>query len=151
MSVSEGSDEFGAALLRAHNTYRSKHGSPKLKWSADAASKAQAWAEHLAKTGSLQHGGNKDMGQNLAYKSGAALSGQEVADMWYSEIKNYDFSRPGFSSNTGHFTQMVWASTTHMGAGRVVKGSTTFVVANYTPPGNITNSGYFKQNVKKPQ
>ena len=151
MMASSTTDEFGAEILSAHNRYRSKHGSNKLKWSAEAASKAQTWANHLAKTGSLQHGGSDGMGQNLAYKSGGQLSGQDVADMWYSEIKHYNFSRPGFSSNTGHFTQMVWAATTHVGAGRVVKGNQTFVVANYTPAGNITNTGFFEQNVKKAQ
>ena len=91
------------------------------------------------------------MGQNIAYKSGAELSAQDAASQWYDEIKNYDFSQPGFASNTGHFTQMVWADTTQMGAGRAVKGTSTYVVANYLPPGNITNQGYFEKNVKRPQ
>lgn len=31
------------------------------------------------------------------------LSGKDVADRWYSEIKNYSFQNPGFSSRTGKF------------------------------------------------
>lgn len=27
--------------------------------------------------------------------------GKEVADRWYSEIKNYNFQQPGFTSGTG--------------------------------------------------
>lgn len=50
------------------------------------------------------------MGQNLYQKSvvGAELelTGQEVVDSWYGEIRNYDYSRPGFSAATGHFTQV---------------------------------------------
>lgn len=91
------------------------------------------------------------MGQNIAYKSGAELSGEEAAAQWYEENKNYDYSQPGFASNTGHFTQMVWYGTTHMGAGRALKGRSTYVVANYVPPGNITNQGYFETNVKRPR
>lgn len=91
------------------------------------------------------------MGQNIAYKSGAEYKGQEVVDNWYSEERNYDYNNPGFRSNTGHFTQLVWKSTTHVGVGRAVNGSTTFVVANYTPAGNVTNAGQFEQNVLRPR
>jgi len=96
-----------------------------------------------------QHGNHEGMGQNLAFKSGAELSGQEVADMWYMEISKYDFDHPGFSSGTGHFTQVVWAETTHIGAGRATKGSSTFVVANYVPPGNVVGRGNYERNVKR--
>lgn len=91
------------------------------------------------------------MGQNLAYKMGQELTAEDAADMWYQEISNYDFNRPGFSSNTGHFTQMVWADTTEMGAAQIVRGNRSYVVANYIPPGNITNRGQFERNVKKPK
>lgn len=128
---------------------RAKHGSPPLKWSREAARKAQDWAQHLANIGSLQHGNHEDMGQNLAYKAGAELTGEEAVDIWYKEIAQYDFSQPGFKSNTGHFTQLVWASTTHMGAAKATKGNQSFVVANYVPPGNVTNAGQFERNVKK--
>ena len=55
------------------------------------------------------------MGQNLFQKTvvGSTLevSGEEVVDSWYSEIRNYDFNRPGFSPATGHFTQVgVWCA-----------------------------------------
>ena len=69
--------------------------------------------------------------------------------MWYQEASKYDFDHPGFRSGTGHFTQMVWAGTTHMGAAKVVQGNRSYVVANYSPPGNITNKGQFEQNVKR--
>lgn len=29
--------------------------------------------------------------------------GKEVADRWYSEIKNYNFQQPGFTSGTGEW------------------------------------------------
>lgn len=89
------------------------------------------------------------MGQNLAYKTGAELTAQETADMWYNEIQNYNFDSPGFSSNTGHFTQLVWAETTHIGVGHAVNGSTTYVVGNYTPPGNVQGRENYERNVKR--
>ena len=144
-------DDFGSQLLKAHNKYRAKHSSPPLKWSGEAAKKANQWAAHLASVGRLQHGGAEGMGQNLAYKSGAELSAQEAADMWYNEINKYSFNQPGFSSNTGHFTQMIWAETTHVGVGKAVKGNSTFVVANYVPPGNVVGRDNYDRNVKRPK
>ena len=91
------------------------------------------------------------MGQNLAYKTGAELTAQEAADMWYNEIQNYSFDNPGFSSSTGHFTQLVWAETTHIGVGRKVSGNTTYVVGNYTPPGNVQGRENYERNVKRPK
>ncbi len=90
------------------------------------------------------------MGQNLAYKSGAEFTAQEVVDNWYSEQNNYNYNHPGFNSGTGHFTQLVWKATTHIGVGRATNGNKTFVVANYIPAGNITNQGQFEQNVLRP-
>lgn len=46
---------------------------------------------------------------------------------------------------------MVWAGTTHMGAGSAVQGNTVYVVANYTPPGNVIGRQNFMDNVKRPK
>ena len=56
-----GPDDFGKALLQAHNTYRAKHGSPPLSWSEEAAKAARSWADHLASTGRLQHGNHEGL------------------------------------------------------------------------------------------
>eukprot|EP00731_Ephydatia_muelleri_P017134 Em0010g232a len=85
----------------------------------------------------MEHGNHSGMGQNLAYKSGGEFTAQEAADIWYNEVQNYNFSSPGFAANTGHFTQLVWKGTTQVGIGKAVRGNTTFVVANYLPPGNV--------------
>uniref|UniRef100_A0A7M4F6S0 Golgi-associated plant pathogenesis-related protein 1 n=1 Tax=Crocodylus porosus TaxID=8502 RepID=A0A7M4F6S0_CROPO len=59
-------------------------------------------------------------------------SGKEVADRWYSEIKNYNFQNPGFSSGTGHFTAMIWKNTKKMGVGKATASDgSTFVVARF--------------------
>jgi hypothetical protein len=67
--------------------------------------------------------------------------------MWYEEADKYRHANPGFSTGTGHFTQVVWASTTEMGAGKASSSTgAQFVVVRYTPPGNVM--GQFPDNVK---
>ena len=49
----------------------------------------------------------------------------------------------------GNFTQMVWKSSKQVGVGLATSGRGTFIaVAFYDPAGNITNPGYFHDNVK---
>jgi len=139
-------DQFIRDVITAHNQYRAKHNAPPLKWSSKAATAAQRWAEQLAKQNKLQHGDHEGMGQNLAYMSGKPMTGQEATNMWYNEIKKYDFSDPKFTPGSGHFTQVVWAGSTEIGVGRVTSGGQTFVVANYFPPGNVR--GHFEVNVQ---
>jgi len=42
---------FQQQCLIAHNELRKEHGCPALKWSADLAEHAQAWADKLAERG----------------------------------------------------------------------------------------------------
>lgn len=72
--------------------------------------------------------------------------------MWGGERVKYDYNKPGFSGDTGHFTQMVWKDTTAIGcAWKQCPGSVgTLVACEYAPHGNIVgnNNQYFRDNVK---
>jgi hypothetical protein len=41
----------------------------------------------------------------------------------YNEVQYYSWSNPGFSQNTGHFTQVVWKSTSQLGCAVQACGS----------------------------
>merc|ERR1712008_159805 len=137
------------AALDEHNRLRAKHHAPDLVWDDALASQAQSWAGHCTWEHSTL--GN---GENLWAGYGNAFSGAAVKS-WYDELTNpgYDFSKPGFSHGTGHFTQVVWKSTTRLGcAVHVCKplqpmgwNPGNFFVCEYSPPGNYR--GQFAANV----
>merc|ERR1712093_774836 len=106
---------------------------------------AQKAADACVYRGCLHHSNHHGAGQNGAagYSSfQAAIRG------WYSEIKDYSFDGDnGFTLSTGHFTQVVWQGTTHVGMARDVTGSGTYTFANYSPAGN--RLGDFQRNVQK--
>ena len=144
---------FRAAALKQHNVYRAKHGVPPLVLSTQLNDVAQHYAEQLARINQLVHSNNTHFGENL-YAFGSSDQvlprPETVVDRWYNEIQKYNFDKPGFHTGTGHFTQLVWKSSKELGMGTAqAANGTWYVVANYSPPGNI--SGQFPLNVLKPK
>uniref|UniRef100_A0A8C2G5B2 Im:7150988 n=1 Tax=Cyprinus carpio TaxID=7962 RepID=A0A8C2G5B2_CYPCA len=137
-------DSFKKEFLETHNQYRKQHQAPELRYSDELCSAAQKWADHLLSIRSLAHSDTEN-GENVFYSSSSVK--KTPKDSWYSEIKDYNFSSPGFQYSTGHFTQVVWKSSTELGVGLATDGNTVFVVGQYKPSGNITNAGYYEKNV----
>lgn len=105
-------EDFKRDIIAAHNSARRKHGVRALRWDNEIAKFAQAWTDDLARRHVFVHNpGIKQAryGENLFMSTGYPVSamGKGVVKAWYSEIKNYDFSKPGFSYNTAHFTQVL--------------------------------------------
>ncbi|XP_020917049.1 Golgi-associated plant pathogenesis-related protein 1 [Exaiptasia diaphana] len=140
---------FDSACLQAHNAKRSVHSAPDLTWDSGLAATATSWAQHLASTGGFSHS-TGNYGENIYYSWGTNEGTCEQAvQSWYDEIKDYDYQNPGFSSKTGHFTQVVWKSSTKLGVGKATADDgggykKTYIVAQYTPAGN---SGAYAANV----
>merc|ERR1719319_1759336 len=107
-------------------------------------SKAQGCADGMASSGVFQH---CSTGENL-YASGGTGGDlyQAAVDGWYEEGQIWRYGQGmGFSSTTGHFTQVVWAGTTLVWCATAKGSQWTYVVCNYGPPGNM--QGQFNQNV----
>ena len=136
------------------NNYRKLHGAPPLKWDDTICAFSQKWASYLLNNNLFQHSGTPKYGENLAYFGGYGTDiltlFKLAVDMWYNEIKLYDFNNPGFSQGTGHFTCLVWKSSTTFGMGIAINPDTQTVdvVLNTSPPGNVI--GEFQQNVLPP-
>ncbi|MGH0176932.1 UNVERIFIED_CONTAM: hypothetical protein FKN15_073962 [Acipenser sinensis] len=148
-SVGESSG-FEAEVLETHNAYRRQHGAPSLRLDAGLCRESQEWANHLLSLRALQHS-DTSYGENIWFSWSSDktdATGEEIVESWYSESKDYDFKHPGFQSNTGHFTQVVWVGSQRLGIGKATDGEGMVIaVARYHPAGNISNAGYFKKNV----
>ena len=139
-------------MLEYHNMARKELSIPPMSWNTSIAAYAQEWAEYLAnkKGCDIIHrsGLNQkklDYGENLFWGSSASsYKPIDAAKGWYSEKNDYRYQRVDYDNyaKTGHYTQMIWATSTEMGAGMAVCPSgEIIVVANYKEHGNII--GYY--------
>ena len=127
--------------LAIHNQARSNVGVDPLVWDDALAEEAQLYAESLAKRHTFEHARDmNDHGENLYWYSDRTNSPMaDASQSWYEEIRVYRYRQCCGSNfkNTGHYTQMVWHSTTAGGIGVAVSiRGETYVVARYDPSGN---------------
>lgn len=130
------------AVLDTHNHYRARFGAAPLSWSSRIAAGAQAYSANCV----FEHSGADGLGENLSwnYKSWAAAIRAWMED----EEGLYDFNNPGFSHETGHFSQVVWKATTELGCGASSCGGEPLYMCQYSPPANV--EGKFEENVSRP-
>ena len=145
--------EFQAEALAEANAYRAKHHAPPLVMDPEL----NAYAKQRAASRSEEEGLNAghtglrtQTGENIFWGGGsAALPGSDAVREWYDEIKNYDFAAAKFSPTSGHFTQLVWKSSTKVGiaraAGQCGEYFETYIVFVFEPRGNM--QGAFAENV----
>lgn len=84
-------------------------------------------------------------GENLAQ---GYASPTLAIDSWADEESNYDYEKQKFSTNNGHFTQLVWKNSTAVSCGASDCGESGWLfVCEYNPAGNMI--GEFGSNVGK--
>jgi pathogenesis-related protein 1 len=139
-------------MVAAHNKVRRAVGVPDVKWSDSVAATAQGWADTLKSKGcKMEHSKDrKGLGENIYWASSLKWSSgktevqtvtpSEVVQSWASESANYDYSKNSCAAGKvcGHYTQLVWKSTTEIGCGKAICTDKSQVwVCNYQPAGNI--------------
>jgi pathogenesis-related protein 1 len=143
-----------AAIIAAHNKWRAEVGiTEKLSYSPALAVTAQAWVDNLKRTDHCrmrhskpdkQYGENLYLASALTWSDGRkelqTVSPENVVDSWGSEKADYDYANnrctPG--KMCGHYTQIVWRTTTTVGCAMAVCEDTQEQVwaCRYQPAGN---------------
>merc|ERR1712126_66838 len=152
-------DKFAESFLAEHNKLRAKHGVPPLKLTDKLSKTAQDWAEKLLKENSLDQLDHSPQSrpyqESLWGGDGSLADPKKIIQDWYSESKDYKYDveipdkKTFKEKNIGHFTQIVWKSTTELGVGVASKDGKVIVVAHYSPKGNML--GHFIANVLPPK
>jgi len=128
--------EEAKAFMDHHNMSRNELGVSDMSWSAELAAVAQKYAEKLAASDcELEHSQGNSYGENLFWGMGRVYTALDGSKSWYEEKADTPYDNRTYN----HYTQMIWANTTQVGAGvaKCPDGS-YIVVANYNPPGNYT-------------
>jgi uncharacterized protein YkwD len=133
-------------IVNKHNQARDEVKVPRLSWDATLAADAQAYADKLAAQDnqSIPHDtaelSRLNENENLAWSFGTPPA-QFAVDSWYGEKAKFDASatKTVFDPAWGHYSQMVWSTTTKIGCGLATNGAGhNFVSCRYSPPGNRT-------------
>lgn len=146
-------------IVDAHNVYRSDPSvnTPNLVWDSTLAAGAQSWADNLATNlHGLQHSQPPTrpttIGENLAQASKGSSTLAQMVDLWGKTVsppppqqgrsEQAQF-KPGITPNVskdggtvGHYTQMIWRTTTSVGCGLASDGTNDYLVCRYSPAGN---------------
>ncbi|WFB83752.1 MULTISPECIES: CAP family protein [Streptomyces] len=153
---------FNEECLAAHNTYRARHGAPPLALDDEAVAHAVQRAQAASTLDGLftpPGPGTRGYGENrywFATYDNEPAPCEEAVRHWYEQrwTGGYDWDRPGYSPDTGAFTQVVWKETGVLGCGRASgtpeggESHQTFIVCSYGPTGNVI--GRFRANVGEP-
>lgn len=149
------------AVLDQHNVYRCLHNVPNLVWDSEVAANAQAWADkglfdHSPENQRVING--SQCGESLYWGEPVAV-GSDAVGVWYSEIEStspYGLAKSILDTKdsvkhrqVGHYTQVVWKSTTKVGCGKgraaIQSKSGDLWVCQYCSSGNVV--GQFSANV----
>ncbi|XP_067678647.1 uncharacterized protein [Haliotis asinina] len=124
-------------LLTAHNNARRELGAADMhhmRWDKQLASEAHSWIQRCV----MEHQGVR--GENLAMVAGSIMNIDSLVDYgingWYNEKNKWTYG-DAFSPATGHYTQMIWSSTTHVGCAAKRCPDMYLLACFYSPPGNV--------------
>jgi pathogenesis-related protein 1 len=140
-------------MLAAHNRWRTANKVALFTYSPELAASAQEWAKQLKHNNHCQMQHSKPegrYGENLLWASALEwsngkrevqqVSPKQVVDDWVSERADYDYKNNSCAMGKmcGHYTQVIWSTTTTVGCAVAVceDSSEQVWVCRYQPPGN---------------
>jgi pathogenesis-related protein 1 len=121
---------------------------PQMQWDPALAAIAAAWGAMCQDNngdGLIDHNPNRSatyptyVGENV-YGAGGGASAQQAVNLWMAEKSHYDHASNRCSGVCGHYTQIVWRETDHVGCALAVCPSLRFgnaIICDYGPGGNF--------------
>lgn len=129
---------------------------PMMQWDPDLAAHAMAFTAMCKDTdapaGLVDHStfayrtnaaGFAQIGENL-FGAGGTASAQQAVDAWASEKANFTYPS-GCSASCGHYTQVVWRTSVHLGCANVTCPGLAYggtILCMYGPAGNGGGAPY---------
>jgi len=138
--------QFPSRILAAHNAVRARAGVAPLAWDPTLGQAAAIYATQLALTNSFHHSdrsARRGTGENLWMGTHGAFSFDAMVGTWASERRYFKpgvfpaVSRSGRWEDVGHYTQMIWPTTTRIGCAVASNAANDFLVCRYASAGNI--------------
>lgn len=138
------SDPRMATMLAEHNKARAEVGSPPLQWDPALAAGAASYAQQLTTLGRVHapRTGRENVRENLLQSLRGQRSPKAMVGVWAAERQYFrpgifpDVSTTGDWSKVGHYTQMIWPTTTKLGCAIHSDARYDWTVCRYSPPGN---------------
>jgi hypothetical protein len=143
---------FASRILAAHNNERLRVGVPPLQWDERLAVSAARYGPTLAALGRLQHSPRAQRPgerENLWMGQHSRFTLEQMVGGWIAERRLF---RPGIFPNVsltgdwydvGHYTQLVWRTTTRVGCALQQTQANDYLICRYSPPGNIDGRPVF--------
>ena len=138
--------QFPARILAAHNAERARARVTPLVWDNGLGLAAAAYAQQLAFTGRFQHSNRKarpNTGENLWMGSRGAFAPEAMVGAWAAEKRSFRpgvfpyVARRGSWEDVGHYTQIIWPTTTRVGCALASTFRADYLVCRYSGKGNI--------------
>lgn len=131
-------------IYKQHNIARAEYGSGPLVWDPLLAQGAAGYASQLTTLGRVHapRAGRKDIRENLLQSLRGQRSPIQMVGVWTAERQYFkpgifpDVSTTGDWSKVGHYTQMIWPTTTSIGCAIHSDAKYDWTVCRYSPPGN---------------
>lgn len=133
-----------------------------MVWDDELAATAQRWSDQCIPAhdrAAQRDVGRFPVGQNLAATwttrppSGPSDSQpdfQKQIDAWFDEVRIFGFKPISGVHGTGHYSQLVWGETSHVGCSYTfyydpARGYTKLYVCNYGPGGNVIGTNPYEK------
>ncbi|KAI3920608.1 hypothetical protein MKX01_017619 [Papaver californicum] len=134
-------------FISEHNAVRAQFGEQPLTWNSTLARYARRIASQRIADCQMIHS-NGDFGENVFWGDKyEAYSAAYAVKSWASETTYYNPTQNSCNQNgiCGHYTQIVWTTTTRLGCSRVKCNSGgVYAICVYDPPGNYVGENPFK-------